>query len=72
MDSRNSGMFGSLTVCLVGGWGGLGWSEPAPMAVWMEMRRVGWLQRRIFLLDAGSTPPSKFGERSRSNQVGSR
>ena len=41
MDSRNSGMFGSLTVCLVGGWGGLGWSEPAPIAVWMEMRRDG-------------------------------
>ena len=28
-------------MCLVGGWGGLGWSEPAPIADWMEMRRVG-------------------------------
>ena len=47
----------------------MGWSEPAPVAVWMEIRRVGWLQSRIFSSDAGSTPPSKSGERSRSNRV---
>ena len=47
----------------------MGWSEPAPVAVWMEIKRVGWLQSRIFSSDAGSTPPSKSGERSRSNRV---
>ena len=58
------------------GWGlgrvGMGWSEPAPVAVWMEMRRVGLAPEGNIPLRCGFDSSSKYGERSRSNQVGSR
>jgi hypothetical protein len=46
-------------MCLVGGWGGLGQSKPAPIGVWME-RRVGLAPKKNISLRCGLEPTPKI------------